>query len=136
MACSSKPEVWKELINLAYYSMFASRVRVGHCLVTENGPTRVKMVSRVNDTGIYSPITADGYLVVDGVQTSCYSSVENHQLQHNFFTFLRSIYESVKGLFDQFGAKTWHWNAGEEELELSPLLRFILEISDKILEID
>ena len=40
------------------------------------------MVGKYNQTGVYSPLTSQGNIIVDGVLASCYSDFDSHAIQH------------------------------------------------------
>ena len=44
--------------------------------------TKVKNVKKLNLTGVYSPLTSEGNIIVDSVLASCYSDFDSHTLQH------------------------------------------------------
>ncbi|EPB70467.1 hint module [Ancylostoma ceylanicum] len=67
-------------------SRFADNAAVGDCVMTvdEKGQVAVEKIVKVGrqiSTGIYSPMTVDGALVVNGVLSSCFSQVESHTVQ-------------------------------------------------------
>lgn len=76
----------------ASHSYFASRLRVGQCILSlKNDTFRAEEVSRIaveTKSGIYSPITSHGTIVVNGVYASCYSSFENHLAQKTIHSAL------------------------------------------------
>jgi len=46
------------------------------------------------DRGLYSPITASGTLVVDGVLASCYATIPSHMLAHWLWSPLRVLHSA------------------------------------------
>jgi len=92
-------------------AIYARNVRVGRCLyVNENGrlqETRVAEKDEEKLSGIYSPITTTGSIVVNDVLASCYNYYENEALQKFAYQYLitfqdtlidwlpRSIYEAA-----------------------------------------
>jgi len=87
-------------------AQFAHRARSGQCVlvVHQDGhqlvPERITNVTLAIRRGVFSPITASGIIVANGVQASCYSSVENHALQHAFFAFVNKVSRAVKPYLD------------------------------------
>ncbi|VDK60335.1 unnamed protein product, partial [Cylicostephanus goldi] len=67
-------------------SRYADSASVGDCVMTvaRNGEVAVEKIVKIGrqiSAGIYSPMTVDGALVVDGVLSSCFSQVESHTVQ-------------------------------------------------------
>jgi len=76
--------------------VLAGDVQVGSCVLVQdaNGalvPTTVESTEKSTKTGIYSPITAEGSIIVDGVLASCYSSVQSEGLQKFMFSYISAI---------------------------------------------
>lgn len=46
---------------------------------------RIAHISSIRQNGVYSPLTENGKILVNGILTSCYSNVKNSQLQNTFF---------------------------------------------------
>jgi hypothetical protein len=84
---------------------FANRARAGQCVlaIDFDGKFVAEQIANVTSAvrqGVFSPITASGIIVANGVQASCYSSVENHALQHAFFTFMHKVSLGLKPYMD------------------------------------
>ncbi|VDO96680.1 unnamed protein product [Soboliphyme baturini] len=66
-------------------SVVAEQVMVGDCVLIVHDNqfkgSRVRKINRVQKTGIYSPVTETGSLVVNDVLASCYSTLENESIQ-------------------------------------------------------
>lgn len=80
-----------------YQAQFASRARIGDCLLihTAEGqvrPSQINSVSVQESVGVYAPLTEDGTLFVEGVLASSYALVEDHWLAHCAFGPLRLIF--------------------------------------------
>ncbi|EYB96349.1 hypothetical protein Y032_0151g2819 [Ancylostoma ceylanicum] len=95
-----------ELVDeLSRQAVFADKVSEGDCLykVTEDErviTARVTKVSKVTETGIYSPMTSNGKIIVNGIYASCHNIVESYSLQNTFFSYvdtLRKWYSSIFG---------------------------------------
>jgi len=83
-------------------AIYAKNVRIGKCVYikNENGEFKETPVTEMDQqrmTGIYSPITDTGSIVVNDVLASCYSYYENEALQ-------KFVYQIVWG-FQDFLAK-------------------------------
>ena len=71
--------------------------------------------------------------MVNDVQTSCYSSMGSHQLQHTFFALLRLLRDTMLGFAERFVIQTnENLPTDIERQEISPFLRFMHDISDVI----
>ena len=87
--------------NSSNEAVFASEIKPGDYLLTTDEffsskdekdtvrMSRVTKTSIIHAVGTYAPVTSEGTLVVDGVATSCYGVVKNHDLIHLFFAPLR-----------------------------------------------
>ncbi|OZC10072.1 intein splicing region [Onchocerca flexuosa] len=81
-------------------SQFAYKARMGDCVftITSNHELQVDRIVKVGRQylkGVYSPMTVEGSIVVDGVLASCFSQVESHftqKLVYDFLVFLRRIF--------------------------------------------
>ena len=68
----------------------ASSVTVGSCLVTKDGEDRVVSVTSVRGKGLYSVVTMEEFIVVNGIVTSPYAV--NHMLFHMYYNIHRTMY--------------------------------------------
>ena len=105
---------------------FAGNVKKGDLVLFYNSthglaPSMVVSVEKVIEMGIYSPLTSEGNIIVDGILASCYSDFDNHNLQHvawwpfrwwnnlpGFFTSMKSEQEKKSENRDDNGV---HWYA-------------------------
>ena len=77
--------------------VFASDVRIGDLVLVHDhykGMVAVAVVHLevVVSSGLYSPLTYQGNIVVDNVLASCYSDFDSHELQHFAFLPIRLFY--------------------------------------------
>ena len=91
----------KQSGNSSNEAVFASEIKPSDFLLTtdeffsrkdEKDTVRMSKVTKasiIRTVGTYAPVTSEGTLVVDGVATSCYGVVKNHDLIHFFFAPLR-----------------------------------------------
>ncbi|KAK6015355.1 hint module [Ostertagia ostertagi] len=99
--CQSMRRDWKKADGGNGSSDFThspTKATVGECVlsVTNSGEVvaeRIVKIGRQVSAGIYSPMTVDGALVVNGVLSSCFSQVESHTVQKIVFDFLTYAYE-------------------------------------------
>ena len=89
--------------NSSNEAAFASEIKPGDFLLTTDEffsskdkkdtvrMSKVTKTSIIRAVGTYAPVTSEGTLIVDGVATSCYGVVKNHDLIHFFFAPLRLI---------------------------------------------
>ncbi|KAK6759947.1 hypothetical protein RB195_021480 [Necator americanus] len=90
---------------ISQQAVFADEVTEGDCLyrVTEDEQIiteKVMRVSKVKETGIYSPMTSNGKIIVNGIFASCHNIVESYSLQNTFFSYVdtfRQWYSSIFG---------------------------------------
>lgn len=86
----------------------ARRVKFGDCLLRVSDSDSVVLDRVINvrverKQGVFAPVTASGVIVVNRIQASCYSSVENHNLQHVFFSAVYGLGEAVGSLTEKLG---------------------------------
>ncbi|VDP34419.1 unnamed protein product [Soboliphyme baturini] len=116
-----------------YQSRFAKRVRVGECLatVTDDGLIQTAQILNITyerKTGVYSPLTQSGTIVVNDVVVSCYSSIENHRVQlviHQIWTQLR---RTLRALLSYFRCS--HLLRDVEHGSSSNFLHYLVEIAE------
>lgn len=54
-------------------------------------PSQVTRVSVVKLTGLVAPVTMEGNIIVDGVVSSCYAMINDHEIAHLAFGPLRLV---------------------------------------------
>jgi len=95
--CDSPPGVSAQAV------VFARSVLIGQCVQVwsqSEGSAqldRVVMATTNRQRGVYSPVTQSGYLLVNGVHVSCYSSLEQQTLQNTLFKWLISLRNYLGG---------------------------------------
>ncbi|MCP9261304.1 Nematode cuticle collagen domain protein [Dirofilaria immitis] len=90
----------KQMREMASKSKFAYKARVGDCVFTMTANhklqvDRIVKIGRQYLKGIYSPMTVEGSIVVNGVLASCFSQVENHFTQNWSMISLSSYIECL-----------------------------------------
>ncbi|KAL1022212.1 hypothetical protein UPYG_G00023780 [Umbra pygmaea] len=106
-------------------TIYASDAQPGQCLLTtvtgelvgqneegRKGVGRLSRISQVNmreDVGVYAPLTRHGTLVVNGVVTSCYAVVDEHNLAHWAFAPLRLLHHWTGSAGGHVGDTGVHW---------------------------
>ncbi|VDO07462.1 unnamed protein product [Haemonchus placei] len=88
---------------LSREAVLAEKIVEGDCLYQVVGDehvrtARVTKISSVTETGIYSPMTSNGRIVVNGVYASCHNIVQSNSLQNTFFSYadrMRKFYASL-----------------------------------------
>ena len=68
-------------------------VEVGSCVSTINGKDRVATIEMVSDSGVYTVVTEQEYIVVNGIIASPYAL--SHSLGHNFYNIHRFFQSST-----------------------------------------
>lgn len=70
--------------------MYASKVSVGNCIQTVSGEEKVSMIETVRGEGVYTIITNEEYIVVNGVIASSFGA--NHMMANLFYNVHRLVY--------------------------------------------
>ncbi|KAE8626361.1 hypothetical protein XENTR_v10006602 [Xenopus tropicalis] len=104
----------KRSLSAGFLPTFAYRVQIGDLVqIYVNGtqlqPSKVVRVSVEEQTGVYAPMTEHGTLLVDGVLTSCYATVESHTLAHASLAPLRLFKGIASMLPDLDLSDGVHW---------------------------
>ena len=73
----------------------ASRVQIGHTMITENGIKKVTNIENVEQSGIYAPATSDIGLFVNGIYVTGISKFEHVDWQ---VILIMSMYKQLKRL--------------------------------------
>ena len=100
-------------------SKFASRAKLGECLLGPEGLEKIKTIKIFESSGIYAPVTPSGGLLVDGLTASCYSYVESHTLQHMVFSVVNKFFD----FYDFFH----NFNQNSMQLEIPGFATFLIE---------
>ena len=79
-------KLWINLVSL----VAASAVQAGDCLRTVDGAEKVVSVSVVEGQGVYSLVTKEEFVVVNGVVASPFAG--NHAAAHAFYNIHRMLY--------------------------------------------
>lgn len=70
-------------------AIFASDLEVGDCVVVlykgKYRQQKIETITRSVRTGIYSPLTNNGRIIVNDMLASCYSEIQQNTLQTTFF---------------------------------------------------
>ena len=69
---------------------YASKVSVGDCINTISGQERVSMVQTVGGQGLYTIVTNEEYLVVNGIIVSPFGA--NHMMANLYYNIHRFVY--------------------------------------------
>lgn len=80
-------------------SKYAEKARKGECVLSIDASgdvvaDEIVRIGRMTSTGIYSPMTVEGSLIVDGVLSSCFSHLESHSAHKLIFDFLYYVYHA------------------------------------------
>ncbi|CAJ0570109.1 unnamed protein product, partial [Mesorhabditis spiculigera] len=111
-------------------SRFAYRAQVGDCVLAadDEGQVDVERIVKVGrriSTGIYSPITVEGSIIVDGVLASCFAQVESHATHKILYDFTHWAYR-MTGL----ATSTEQWS---DVLPLPKMIHYMHELSRHVL---
>jgi hypothetical protein len=69
----------------------AKNIKVGMCIVSISGPEKVSSIESVQGYGLYTIITNEEFIVVNGFVVSPYAI--NHAVTHGFYNVYRTIYK-------------------------------------------
>ncbi len=97
----------KTVPNLAelYHNFeFAQRAKPGRCVLVKDkqgnyGLEKIYQLKPEAGQGIFAPITSQGTILVNGIVTSCYSSVESQYLQHGMHQLFEKLWHIWDSLF-------------------------------------
>jgi hypothetical protein len=88
-------------------TVFAKKVQIGNCLLVNIDDRLVesKVIERKieNKMGIYTPVTSNGNIVVNDILASCYTNMENENIQHLMYSFLIAI----RDILSHFLPSSW-----------------------------
>jgi Hint module len=76
--------------------VYASSVTVGDCIMTVSGMEEVSAVEMIQGQGLYTVVTKEEYVVVNGIIASPFA--HNHMLANSYYNIHRFIYACVPGL--------------------------------------
>uniref|UniRef100_A0A5S6R0P1 Hint domain-containing protein n=1 Tax=Trichuris muris TaxID=70415 RepID=A0A5S6R0P1_TRIMR len=106
--CNGQPYSLDHVERLASkWSRFASKATTNHCVIVLDGQAGIRLekiayVGRVRKRGVFSPLTSQGTLVVNDIFVSCFSALENHDLQvvfHKTANWMRKLMTKLANLF-------------------------------------
>jgi Hint module len=78
--------------------VYAKNVRVGDCVMTVSGEEKVSAVEVVSGQGLYTVVTKEEYVVVNGIIASPFAV--NHMMANLYYSMHRLVYESSPALCD------------------------------------
>lgn len=70
--------------------IYASGVSVGDCIMTVSGEEKVSMVEKVQGEGVYTIVTNEEYVVVNGIIASPFGV--NHMMANMYYNIHRFLY--------------------------------------------
>jgi Hint module len=76
--------------------VYASSVAVGDCIMTVSGMEEVSAVETVQGQGLYTIVTKDEYVVVNGIIASPFAY--SHMVANFYYNIHRFVYACVPGL--------------------------------------
>jgi Hint module len=77
-------------------NVYASSVAVGDCIMTVSGMEEVSAVETVQGQGLYTIVTKEEYVVINGIIASPFA--HNHMLANLYYNIHRFVYACVPGL--------------------------------------
>jgi Hint module len=70
--------------------VYASQVHVGKCIMTVSGEERVSAVETVQGEGVYTAVTQEEFIVVNGIIASPFGA--NHMMANLYYNMHRFLY--------------------------------------------
>ena len=70
--------------------IYASEVSAGNCIMTVSGEEKVYMVEKVQGEGVYTIVTNEEYVVVNGIVASPFGA--NHMMANIYYNIHRFLY--------------------------------------------
>jgi hypothetical protein len=77
-------------------NVYASSVAVGDCIMTVSGIEKVSALETVQGQGLYTIVTEDEYVVVNGIIASPFAF--NHMVANLYYNIHRFVYAYVPGM--------------------------------------
>jgi Hint module len=84
--------------------VYAKNVNVGDCVLTVSGEERVSAVGVLPGQGLYTVVTKEEYVVVNGIIASPFAV--NHMMANLYYNMHRFVYESAPALCDSSFIRT------------------------------
>uniref|UniRef100_A0A8R1HZB1 HintN domain-containing protein n=2 Tax=Caenorhabditis japonica TaxID=281687 RepID=A0A8R1HZB1_CAEJA len=101
--CEKSYEHYIKILPTDAEAVFASDLRLGDCVVVlykgKYRQQRIDEITKTTKTGIYSPLTSNGRIIVNDMLASCYSEVQQNTLQTTFFWAYDRLRSRVVRLF-------------------------------------
>ena len=76
--------------------VYASAVQVGNCIMTVSGEERVVMNEKFRSQGVYTIVTNEEYVVVNGIIASSFGI--NHMMANMYYNIHRALYSFAPAL--------------------------------------
>jgi Hint module len=70
--------------------VYASQVHVGECIMTVSGEEKISKVETVQGEGVYTVVTKEEYIVVNGIIASPFGA--NHMMANLYYNMHRFLY--------------------------------------------
>jgi hypothetical protein len=93
-------------VDAVFTVIAAKEVAVNSCVMTVNGQSAVVSNNKVAGAGIYTIVTNEEYVVVNGVVASPFAV--SHAAGNTFYNVYRAMYNYVPGLFKSSLFQTFH----------------------------
>ncbi|KAI3385913.1 hypothetical protein SNEBB_005782 [Seison nebaliae] len=92
---SSKHLIKKsDCLNCGSEFVFAEKLERSHYLITSNGEKKkIDKIEIVEHYGALAPLTTDGIIYVNDIESSCYALYDSHKISNILFSPIRSVYK-------------------------------------------
>ena len=91
--------------------VFAREIETGDSILLNNSWVEVKGFKKVSAKGLYAPLTLSGTILINGVLTSNYAHLKDHNLIHKAFWPLRAVYNLFGSSFTNVYINGVNWYA-------------------------
>uniref|UniRef100_A0AC35FUP6 Hint domain-containing protein n=1 Tax=Panagrolaimus sp. PS1159 TaxID=55785 RepID=A0AC35FUP6_9BILA len=105
--------------------VYAENVSISDCLFivqrnTKIIESRILKIEKIQERGIYSPMTNNGNIIVNDIFASCYNIVKNEKLQSSLPSFSAKIKQILSTLYYQILSNDY--NISKTEVDLIPVI--------------
>uniref|UniRef100_A0A914YXI7 Uncharacterized protein n=1 Tax=Panagrolaimus superbus TaxID=310955 RepID=A0A914YXI7_9BILA len=118
-----------------YEKIQAEKVQLSDCLLSMNDdtkfvPTRVYKIEKIQEMGIYAPLTDNGNIIVNSIFASCYSEIDDELFQFTLPVinqYFKAMVDTLKIFYDVI------FQINSSETDLIPGIQSFVEIVKTLL---
>lgn len=99
---------------------------MGDCLLTADGKETLTDISSAMKSGVYTAITKDKFIVVDGIVASPYSKNTDPDPKQNYDKYLKELEKERKRNLEYYGRKAAAFNkASKGSKSVASIAKFL-----------